>query len=216
MKSVLAIAFITSPTLVPHVAHADLDKASCVDSATKGQVLRDEGKLRDAKAAFTTCSQAACPSVVRASCGEWLAEVDAKLPPAPPKPSVEERPVAAEEPAPVAPARPTTTTTTRPIPLGVWILGGAGVAGVGGFAYFGLTAQHDLDRLRATCGAACSGAAKDAAYRTAWLADVSLGAGAAAFLGAGIWYLLRPETTAAAPSITVGSRSAQIAVLGTF
>ena len=43
-------------------------------------MLRDQGKLKEARARFVTCSRDACPRLVRADCATWLADADARLP----------------------------------------------------------------------------------------------------------------------------------------
>lgn len=52
----------------------------CADAASAGQVLRDEGKLRDARAKFVTCAQPSCPKLIQKDCAQWQAEVDERMP----------------------------------------------------------------------------------------------------------------------------------------
>jgi hypothetical protein len=52
----------------------------CVAAAENGQRLRESRNLRDARAAFSSCTQASCPSVVRAQCAEWLSDVSERIP----------------------------------------------------------------------------------------------------------------------------------------
>jgi hypothetical protein len=59
---------------------ADNVKRECVQSATRGQRLRDEGKPLAARSQFLVCVQAACPPVIRSHCGRWLEEVGAAIP----------------------------------------------------------------------------------------------------------------------------------------
>src|ERR1700733_10936252 len=60
-------------------AHADpLD--ACIASAEAGQRLRLEAKLTSAREKLLACSQAECPTVLRADCAKWLAEVDRVFP----------------------------------------------------------------------------------------------------------------------------------------
>src|SRR5690606_34517065 len=66
--------------LVAPAAEAAVTKQACVDAATRGQIQRDDGKLTDAVEAFTVCTDAACPSAVRQSCVDWLADVRSKFP----------------------------------------------------------------------------------------------------------------------------------------
>lgn len=52
----------------------------CVESAHEGQRLRDAGKLAGAREAFAQCRVDTCPTLVRESCEQWAADVDARLP----------------------------------------------------------------------------------------------------------------------------------------
>ena len=72
--SVLLASMVAAP-----VAHAD-EVSACVSAAEKGQVLRDEGHLSDARAEFASCGADRCPPVVRKECLRWLSELDARLP----------------------------------------------------------------------------------------------------------------------------------------
>jgi len=55
-------------------------KDACIDGADDGQALRDEGKLRDARARLLTCANTACPSAIAKDCGTWLADVESRIP----------------------------------------------------------------------------------------------------------------------------------------
>ena len=61
-------------------SHAADRVTQCADQAEQGQVLRDTRKLVDARALMVACAQLECPAVVRASCTEWLAEIDKRIP----------------------------------------------------------------------------------------------------------------------------------------
>ncbi len=61
-------------------AHAAGRAAECAEQAERGQVLRDELRLVDARALLVACAQRECPGVVRASCTEWLTDVDRRIP----------------------------------------------------------------------------------------------------------------------------------------
>lgn len=52
----------------------------CAEAASSGQVLRDEGKLVEARARFVACAQPSCPKLIQKDCAEWQADVDARLP----------------------------------------------------------------------------------------------------------------------------------------
>ena len=55
-------------------------KGECVDANARGQVARKEERLHDARAAFQTCAERACPSVVRRDCEERLDDVNRAMP----------------------------------------------------------------------------------------------------------------------------------------
>jgi len=61
-------------------ARADERVSVCADAAERGQELRDAHRLVEARPQFVTCAQRECPSVVRVSCTEWLADLDRRTP----------------------------------------------------------------------------------------------------------------------------------------
>jgi hypothetical protein len=66
--------------VAPLTAHAQDIKRECVDASTAGQTHRNAAELVEARQQFLSCSQEACPSVVRDSCNRWLAEVEELIP----------------------------------------------------------------------------------------------------------------------------------------
>src|SRR5271167_2677163 len=66
-------------TLPAATARAD-DKAACLDAASKGQSLRDHGKLVEARELFRRCAAQGCPQMVVQDCGGWLGDVEKSLP----------------------------------------------------------------------------------------------------------------------------------------
>jgi hypothetical protein len=92
-------------------------------------------------------------------------------------------------------------TSDRPIPIGVWIFGGATVVALGTSAFFaidGLGKKSDLDK----CKPRCAASDVDAMSSSFTLADVALGAGVMAGAAAVYLFLTRPtaESSAAATS----------------
>jgi hypothetical protein len=82
MRSVLAGAFgiaLALATVAPARAEGPATR-TCIDAATQGQKLRDEGKLLEARAVLLACTREACPAPVRADCADWLAKIDAVTP----------------------------------------------------------------------------------------------------------------------------------------
>jgi hypothetical protein len=55
-------------------ARAD-DKNRCIAASEQGQQLRDSGKYKGARDAFTKCARDACPTIVRRDCTRWLADL---------------------------------------------------------------------------------------------------------------------------------------------
>jgi hypothetical protein len=80
-KPLLALPFLllSMPTQALAAGNAETKKA-CVTASTEGQTARDEGKLQTAKERLLACSQEQCPSVVRKSCEQWLADVNERIP----------------------------------------------------------------------------------------------------------------------------------------
>lgn len=66
--------------LVSPPAAAQDVKRECIDASTAGQTSRDAGALLKARAQFVACARDACPNVVRASCSQWLSDVEQQLP----------------------------------------------------------------------------------------------------------------------------------------
>lgn len=60
-------------------AHADTTQ-ECIAAAYDGQRLRDEGKLMASRAALQSCAASTCPVVVARDCGQWLVDVDSRIP----------------------------------------------------------------------------------------------------------------------------------------
>jgi hypothetical protein len=89
----------------------------------------------------------------------------------------------------------------RPVPLGVWVFGGAAVVALGTSALFvvdGFAKKSDLD----ACKPRCAASDVDAMSSSFTVADVALGAGVVAGAAALYLYLARP----AASSTTTGAR----------
>ncbi len=61
-------------------AHAAKDKKQCAISANHGQELRTQHKFLEARAEFVRCASDGCPSVVAKDCGQWLAEIEQRIP----------------------------------------------------------------------------------------------------------------------------------------
>ncbi len=53
---------------------------ACIQASDEGQVLRDQGKLIEARSRFLTCARDACPRLVRTDCVAWLADAESRTP----------------------------------------------------------------------------------------------------------------------------------------
>jgi hypothetical protein len=71
----VAIGALTTPD-----ARASDEKQVCVRAVEHAQLVRLDGKLREARSGFVTCARAVCPDAIREDCTRWVAEVDASLP----------------------------------------------------------------------------------------------------------------------------------------
>lgn len=56
------------------------DKGECVAAHERGQLLRNAGKLLEARAAFVKCATSSCPAPVRKDCAEWQQELMPSIP----------------------------------------------------------------------------------------------------------------------------------------
>jgi len=250
-----ACAVAVAVSIAPTAAAEDTVR-SCIDASTKGQTLRQAGHLLAARQQMITCSQDACPAVVRSHCTRWLAELDNRIPslvvraqdaagvdivdarvtidgkpgkldgravqldPGEHVVAVEgdrgrrdERVILVEGEAsrlvmvrfgeasrlaPTASPAPPPERARR-IPVGAWVLGGLGVAALGGATYFGLAANSQLSDLNASCSPHCTDAQTQPGRTDALVFDVLLGAGAAALGGALVWALAFPSTVEVTP-----------------
>lgn len=68
-----------SLSLVPAVAEAQGPLRECAAAAESGQLLRNSGKLVEAKRELLKCMKQ-CPRVVTNDCGVWLNDVEARMP----------------------------------------------------------------------------------------------------------------------------------------
>lgn len=103
----------------------------------------------------------------------------------------------------VGASHPTTAEAPRAdrkasIPTGTWVLGGVSVVALGSFAFFGLSAKSELNKLK-VCSPYCTDKQTQTGRNDALVADISLGVGVAALAGAVVWALVaKPEPEGAA------------------
>ena len=89
--------------------------------------------------------------------------------------------------------------TSRPVPVGVYALGGVGLAGLAGFTVLGAIGKSNESSLRSSCSPSCAKSDIDSVRGKYLAADVSLAIGVASLATAAIWYLARPTETAPTP-----------------
>jgi hypothetical protein len=81
MSVKLRLMLVAGMLAAPAGARADTTaKLRCVQANENAQVLRRDGRLRDARAKLVECESMACPSLVREDCVLQLADVDQAIP----------------------------------------------------------------------------------------------------------------------------------------
>lgn len=78
--TVLALLALAGSASAQQAATPATPAERCVAAADRGQLLRDEGRLRASRAELAGCGGEACPAVVRRECIRWLEELDARIP----------------------------------------------------------------------------------------------------------------------------------------
>jgi len=117
----------------------------------------------------------------------------------------EEPPPAAPLPEkPPAPAPP--PPEGRGVPTVSWVLGGIGLVGLGGFAYFGLTGKTELSNLRSSCAPYCDQQQLDGVRSGMLVADISLGVGVLALGVATVLAIGRLSSAPAVPTASAAGR----------
>lgn len=94
--------------------------------------------------------------------------------------------------------------TYRPTPVLTYVLGGVALAGVAGFATFGVLGQQKRKDLESSCRPVCSNNDLQSVRTQFLLADVSLGLAIASTVAAGLVYFTRPVKPLS-PSATQGN-----------
>jgi hypothetical protein len=78
-RTVIALATIVSTFMLCSRAQAS-DVEACIAAHEHGQLLRNSGKLKEAREEMLSCSRDVCPSMIRKECAPWLAEIDQSIP----------------------------------------------------------------------------------------------------------------------------------------
>jgi hypothetical protein len=177
-----------------------LDGTELAERAPTAAIDVDPGDhvLRCERAGFTPAEQP-----VRVQEGERGSEIDCRLTPAIASAPGDARVTADPrifQPLPPKPAQ------RGPVPWVVWPLGGLGLAGIGAFAYFGLSGKAEENTLRGKTGCApfCAPEQTDPVQTKFLIADVSLGVGIAALAAAAVVALVHQGSAAPATPAAPG------------
>lgn len=109
----------------------------------------------------------------------------------------ETEPVDAQDATPAG--EPRAPSSRGGVPVSAVVIGALGLASVGTFAFFHLSAKGDVDDLRRTCAPDCPQDEVDAVNRKVIVANVALGAGVVALGVATYLFLTRPAAAPASP-----------------
>lgn len=121
------------------------------------------------------------------------------------------RPKAAPSSAPPPPP----PVAVRPVPTGVFIVGGLGVAALAVGAAFEIYGEQGVNKLRDSCSPDCSQSDVDIVHTRYVVGDTALTIGALGVIGAATWYFLRP-TQWERPSVALLPGPTSLHLQGTF
>lgn len=100
-------------------------------------------------------------------------------------------------------------STTRPVPTSVYVLGGIGLAALGGWGYFAMKFDGQVKDLEA-CKPNCSQSAVDDASSTRTISYIPLGIGVVSLGVATVLFLTRPEEKASHKESATGFNVRQV------
>lgn len=75
-----ALAALAASLCGGHARAGDHEVEACIASSERGQELRDDGKLIDARSEFVTCARSSCPRLLQRDCASWLSDIDMRIP----------------------------------------------------------------------------------------------------------------------------------------
>lgn len=78
--SCLAALSGAAPALAEDAPSKEATKAACASGFEQSQLLRRDGKLREARTELLKCAQSDCTRALREQCGVWLEEVERQTP----------------------------------------------------------------------------------------------------------------------------------------
>jgi hypothetical protein len=76
----IAIAPAAAHGAPPSSSTPPPSKSACIDAYKSSQELSRAGSLTQARSAALVCAREPCPAVLRKDCGEWVADVEQRLP----------------------------------------------------------------------------------------------------------------------------------------
>jgi len=76
LRHLFAYLTFIAVTSVGSLALADVSKEACVESHSRGQDAREQGKLTLARKLFMTCAQPTCPSLVQSDCARLADDIE--------------------------------------------------------------------------------------------------------------------------------------------
>jgi len=80
LRSRHALVGLCGLALFAFTPAARADDKECMTAASKGQEARDQSRLVEARSLFQKCAQSSCPAPIPKYCGEWLADLNKKMP----------------------------------------------------------------------------------------------------------------------------------------
>lgn len=105
--------------------------------------------------------------------------------------------------APAPAAGPAASSSSRPIPVATWVLGGIGVAGLATGAILRVVGSGQYDDLKSSCSPACSDSEIDRVKTKYTLSTVALGVGGAALAASVVILLAAPRESSETPAALV-------------
>ncbi len=79
IRHVLAITLVIATASTPAFAD-ELSKEACIDSHSRGQDAREQGKISLARKLFLSCAQSTCPALVQGDCARFADDLTRQQP----------------------------------------------------------------------------------------------------------------------------------------
>ena len=72
LRRAATAAAVLGCLLASSLASAEPSREACLDSHSRGQDAKEQGKLSLARKLFLTCAQASCPALVQGDCARFV------------------------------------------------------------------------------------------------------------------------------------------------